>query len=408
MKLNLKRYLRFVGVIIVLLTVAFIFMRKGKPRLVLIEPDIETPPNFNHTIIHPDGLYNKIDEDRIYLEDLSANLTSCRQVLSEDNLRVFVVLNRLGSYQNRHDIRTTYGRDLMSIRFENGVKISWKIYFIVGMPEKAAQRSLLLDENKIYNDIIALPVLERYNLSALKLLLGFKTIARNCPNAKYMMKVDDDVYFRAHKLSKLIVETQKVANSVHRARHPQFTSRDTLTTADDVPYYSGPKCGQHHQVVARDGKWGISKEVYPFDSYPFYCAGYLIILSMEAVQKIARHCGYHCVGHGTRYLDMKPKHCFNSFDDIFFGSCLMNQHSIIKLPEIDSTLRELPKGIEELLSHKHPNRLIGIHTKCNVNLFNDNHRFEKLIEENPQTEMQLVRRFFATYVDNPDSRYRYM
>ncbi|XP_075255783.1 uncharacterized protein LOC142348352 isoform X3 [Convolutriloba macropyga] len=353
MKLNLKRYLRFVGVIIVLLTVAFIFMRKGKPRLVLIEPDIETPPNFNHTIIHPDGLYNKIDEDRIYLEDLSANLTSCRQVLSEDNLRVFVVLNRLGSYQNRHDIRTTYGRDLMSIRFENGVKISWKIYFIVGMPEKAAQRSLLLDENKIYNDIIALPVLER-------------------------------------------------------ARHPQFTSRDTLTTADDVPYYSGPKCGQHHQVVARDGKWGISKEVYPFDSYPFYCAGYLIILSMEAVQKIARHCGYHCVGHGTRYLDMKPKHCFNSFDDIFFGSCLMNQHSIIKLPEIDSTLRELPKGIEELLSHKHPNRLIGIHTKCNVNLFNDNHRFEKLIEENPQTEMQLVRRFFATYVDNPDSRYRYM
>ena len=358
---------------------------------VIYFPDriIEIPPWFNKTIVHPEGLYHKMPpEDTIILKNISANLNSCQEFSPKDNLRVFVVLNRLGSYRQRYDIRTTYAPDLSSIRYENGETISWKVLFITGMPESPSQAKRVWKENQMHNDVIVINVLERYHLSALKLLLGMKIVTQFCPSAKYMLKVDDDVYFQARKVSELITKAQKVANEARKLSDSRVSV--------DVPIYAGARCGGKYIIARRRGKWNISREVYPFKTYPYYCPGYFNIFSMSSVKQMVKDCPYHCVGHGTNYIEQKPKHCLNDFDDVFFGSCVSLQKDTFKVPQIEEGLSELPLSYFSLRISSHPEKFLAVHTQVNKQLFNDNSEkiSNRILENQEKSEMQLLHEFY--------------
>ena len=84
----------------------------------------------------------------------------------------------------------------------------------VNLPDDSSGSRRLESEAKYSRDIIVVNLKPEYHLLTVQLLMALQWVNQSCPDAKYVLKVDDDTYTHLGAMDKFIrlMELQKPTN----------------------------------------------------------------------------------------------------------------------------------------------------------------------------------------------------
>ncbi|EAW78622.1 UDP-Gal:betaGlcNAc beta 1,3-galactosyltransferase, polypeptide 3 (Globoside blood group), isoform CRA_b [Homo sapiens] len=228
----------------------------------------------------------------IYRQDFHFTLREHSNCSHQNPFLVILVTSHPSDVKARQAIRVTWGE-----------KKSWWGYevltfFLLGQEAEKEDKMLALsleDEHLLYGDIIRQDFLDTYNNLTLKTIMAFRWVTEFCPNAKYVMKTDTDVFINTGNLVKYLL------NLNHSEKF--FTGYPLIDNYSYRGFYQ---------------KTHISYQEYPFKVFPPYCSGLGYIMSRDLVPRI-----YEMMGH------VKPI----KFEDVYVGICLNLLKVNIHIPE---------------------------------------------------------------------------
>ncbi|KAL8617483.1 hypothetical protein ACOMHN_048121 [Nucella lapillus] len=181
----------------------------------------------------------------------------------------FLVVLVLSSYlqqaaRERAAIRATYGSVASGGggRWPKGKPLAAPVtmLFLLGTPPSPTHRQLVQTESARYGDMLVADFVDSYQNLTLKVLHGLRWVLHNCPQAKFVLKADDDVFVNLPLLTAFLSKRGQ-KNSIYG--HGYFGS-----------------------VVSRKGRWAVPSSVYPVPRYPVYMSGTAYVMSRDAAQKI--------------------------------------------------------------------------------------------------------------------------
>ncbi|CAH1975051.1 unnamed protein product [Acanthoscelides obtectus] len=169
---------------------------------------------------------------------------------------VIAVLSSPDHLENRNVIRLTWGQKALGI----------KVFFLIANTTDETLQLSINRETLAFRDIVQGDFLDSYKNLSYKHVMALKMVVDNCPNVKYLVKVDDDTFVNTPNLKKFLDQyDQNYGNS----------SNLLCNTMEYSP-------------ALRDGRWKVSVEMFPEEYYPKYCSGYFIIYPMAAISAIYR------------------------------------------------------------------------------------------------------------------------
>ena len=176
--------------------------------------------------------------------------------------------------------------------------------FVVGVPAHTSTQQLLLEEHSKHGDIIQQSFIESYFNLTLKTLAALEWGTTFCPGAKWIMKVDDDVYVNMNLLTEV---TRKKANT------------DTVL------------CKRIFMATAKRSsglqKFFLTVEEYPYYFFPPYCSGPMYIMSQSVAKYI---------------VHVSPERPFLKLEDVYLGLCLARSpYSITHMSNIDDMFHDV-------------------------------------------------------------------
>lgn len=137
-----------------------------------------------------------------------------------------------GKFQERLRIRHSWANKNVSNRL--------KAVFMVGDSMNETINNQLIEENKIYNDIVQEDFMDTYRNLTLKTLMGLKWISKYCPQASFALKVDDDVVVNSfgllNYLKSLLNKNVNTKNTIMGKLNPNPRVRRKNNTKFFVPY----------------------------------------------------------------------------------------------------------------------------------------------------------------------------
>lgn len=200
--------------------------------------------------------YNRPFEERLFSQACSV----CRLKSEEDRkpaLAFVGIYSAKANFEKREAVRTTWMKVLTQL-------YGFRYKFFLGelSGEALAADELVRREIALYDDIVVLNVEEGYRMNSQKGLLFLEWIALHS-NAEFLLKVDDDVYFRPSPLVEQLA-----------FRPPAAYIWGFFDYISPVPREEGhPFCN--------------TAEEFPFDVFPPYPRGVVRVLSMDVVRRIA-------------------------------------------------------------------------------------------------------------------------
>ncbi|KAM5334847.1 UDP-GalNAc:beta-1,3-N-acetylgalactosaminyltransferase 1 [Glossophaga mutica] len=229
----------------------------------------------------------------IYRQNFHFTLQERSNCSHQNPFLVILVTSHPSDVKARQAVRVTWGE-----------KKSWWGYevltfFLLGQQAEKEDKVLALsleDEHLLYGDIIRQDFLDTYNNLTLKTIMAFRWVTEFCPNAKYVMKTDTDVFINTGNLVKYLLNLNQ--------------SEKFFTGYPLIDNYS------YRGIIYQ--KHRISYQEYPFKVYPPYCSGFGYIMSRDLVPKI-----YEMMSH------VKPI----KIEDVYVGICLNLLKVDIHIPE---------------------------------------------------------------------------
>ncbi|KAK5642589.1 hypothetical protein RI129_008756 [Pyrocoelia pectoralis] len=157
------------------------------------------------------------------------------------------------NYNRRKSIRETWGSKLQNA----------SIFFMLGLVREPKLQQKIKEENTNYRDIVQGTFLDVYRNVTYKHVMSLKYAIYHCPNAKYILKTDDDVF----------VNMPKIMNFLTLEMSPYGAER--LLSCSK----------RNHSPVKRSyrSKWRVSFKEYPNRYYPSYCPGWIILYSPDVI-----------------------------------------------------------------------------------------------------------------------------
>ena len=149
-----------------------------------------------------------------------------------------------------------------------------RLYFVFGkVPDSGSKfhvwRNYELQKIATHSDVISLNVIDDYLNLTLKSVSMLKWASEYCSNAKYLVKMDDDIYLNMTNLFKVLDTFDKynVTSSVYgRVKEPHLV----------------PTNGTYYNLFHTD------ESVYPLDTFPAFVHGFFYILTNDKTQDIMR------------------------------------------------------------------------------------------------------------------------
>lgn len=265
------RFFRITAVVAILLLSVYVFkVTKQLPkRLVLLSEEdykLISPHSYKYVINQPSVCYNRTNVFIVFLVPVAPHQDAQREA-----------------------VRKTWGApgvDTLTI-------------FFLGTPEDSTQRSetqnKLEIESKKHGDIIQIDFIDSYQNLTIKTLMMMNWLDTHCPNTRYAMKVDADIF----------------VNIFYLKDYLKYCPRRSFVTGS-VINDGEPK---------RDGnnKWKLTKEQYPEDSFPEYVSGAGYVFSRDMAGRITWAARYvklvHLedvyVGLCLKLLDVQPKYAYS-------------------------------------------------------------------------------------------------
>ncbi|XP_078578445.1 beta-1,3-galactosyltransferase 1-like isoform X2 [Branchiostoma floridae x Branchiostoma japonicum] len=200
-----------------------------------------------------------------------------RKCSGSDVFLLVLVTSAPENRAQRSAIRQTWGN-------ENNVPGTViKTLFAVGKPGKPSIQHSLEDENMVHRDIIQEDFVDSYKNLTLKTVMCLKWASQFCPNAKFVMKADDDTFVNIFNLVKRL----------------KFTVPGEFVT--------GYVFTNTRPVRARYDRWYVSEKEYPRETFPRYPCGFAYVMSNDVTGLIYR-------------TSLTLKYIF--LEDVFLGLCL--------------------------------------------------------------------------------------
>ena len=240
----------------------------------------------------PDNYMSYVnDANATFLEDtfihkhkfrLSINNAS---VCDRDTFLLILVNTDPENRNSRNIIRDTWG----SVKVYKGIHI--RLVFLMGdrislkRGRADGLTAQIINESYNYGDIARGDFIDDYFNMTYKTVFGLHWMTMYCPEASFVMKVDDDVMINIYKLIYFLQETNKAENLTNLFYGLAYNSRP---------------------IRSNSSKWQISYTDYNHSWYPTYCAGLGYILSNQAAARI---------------YQATSKVPFFWIDDVFIGFC---------------------------------------------------------------------------------------
>ncbi|XP_030630626.1 beta-1,3-galactosyltransferase 2 [Chanos chanos] len=183
---------------------------------------------------------------------------------NRDPFLVLLITVEPQQVEARNAIRQTWGneslvQDLELVRlFMLGLK--WGNHEQVHSLQRQIQQ-----ESHRHHDIIQQEFMDTYHNLTLKTLMGMHWVATHCPNARYVMKTDSDMFVNTENLIQMLLK-------------PSVTPRQN--------YFTGYLMKDEAPKRNKDSKWYMSPELYPSERYPVFCSGTGYVFSGDMAQKI--------------------------------------------------------------------------------------------------------------------------
>ncbi|KAL6108127.1 b3gnt3 [Pungitius sinensis] len=189
------------------------------------------------------------------------------------------------NYERREVLRKTWAKE----RLHNGMWV--RRIFISGTMdtgfEKARLNKLLELEQREYSDILQWDFNERFYNLTLKQVLFLQWMERNCPNVRFLLNGDDDVF--AHT-NNMVVYLQSLKDN-DGGKH----------------LFTGHLIQNVGPIRAPSSKYFIPVQVQESNSYPPYCGGGGFLLSGFTASVIYKM---------SKSITLLP------IDDVYMGMCL--------------------------------------------------------------------------------------
>ncbi|XP_039266076.2 lactosylceramide 1,3-N-acetyl-beta-D-glucosaminyltransferase-like [Styela clava] len=165
-------------------------------------------------------------------------------------------------FEERDIIRRTWGNTSVWTKSNDINKAS--IMFVLGLSKThtPALQASLEKENMKYNDLIQENFVEDFHNLTIKLISHLKWPIKYCPNARYWMTTDDDVFVHVKNLLLFL----------------QYSKRTLL--------YTGKVHAGSPRNTQQQSKYFVPYSVYRGTYYPSYCPGAGYVLSMDIVKKL--------------------------------------------------------------------------------------------------------------------------
>lgn len=158
-----------------------------------------------------------------------------------------------GNFAKRRTIRETWGQARPKMR----------LVFMVGLVRDEGLQKLLEEESEMYEDIAQGNFVDAYRNMTYKHVMSLKYAIYHCPQTKYVLKTDDDVF----------VNTPSMMQFLGGVLSPYGASNLLLC----VPFKNAKVLRSYRS------KWRVSFSEYPRREYPTYCPGWAILYSPDVL-----------------------------------------------------------------------------------------------------------------------------
>lgn len=220
--------------------------------------DVMSTTNSAHT-----NIANKTDNIRpVTLFKDVYNINNAKMCASSGPLsHIVLVHSATQHFMRRASIRETWANQRL-FRDNN-----MRIVFLLGMPEREATQTLIEHETMLYKDVIQGKFLDSYSNLTHKGVLGLRWVSEHCQNAKFVVKVDDDVFLNVFKLMEKFEKDFQ-----NKTRHIWCPVRRKGTSP----------------IQRKEGKWRIDdNEFKNMTHYPVtYCNGFVVVLTSDIISEM--------------------------------------------------------------------------------------------------------------------------
>ena len=220
----------------------------------------------------------------LYLKPKDNTVLLQPQVPCKDPLDIlFVVPSSISNFKERQAIRNTWGKWVYKtaplvgpwelgvftrsneeeIKAEDDKKWNMKLIFLLGVNSTQRVNKEILQEQNLYGDIVVQDFIDVYVNLTLKSLFMLKWVKDYCPQSKFIMKVDDDIFINVPNL--------------HHSLKDKF---------DGPPLLLGCLICNAGPIHSQWSKWYVPSFMYDKEKYPNYLSGTAYVISQDIIEHL--------------------------------------------------------------------------------------------------------------------------
>ena len=225
----------------------------------LYSDDIVNPHNFN--LIHEP-------------------LTACNET---DILLLIYVHTAPHNVIRRIMIREYWGNQKVIVTLPNSVILRKKVMFVMGQPPGENDQKAIIEEAKIFGDILQEDFVDSYKNLTYKAICALKYVSEKCKHVPFVLKTDDDVFINMFSLLRRLFHVL------------QTPPRDKESTQSAKTIYGLQKPTKHFNCHVwsfmkvrrvQKSKWYMSTEEWRAEEFPNYCSGAFYLMTPDVSSRL--------------------------------------------------------------------------------------------------------------------------
>jgi hypothetical protein len=220
-------------------------------------------PDFREKVLYRNHFMNNSSNGYLHVRlNLTSNTASCQ---TNDNIIIYI-LSTTTNFQRRKVIRSTWASPLIGTCF----------VFILGKIDFSPSNQMRINnEKRQYKDIVQIDHMETYSNVVYKEIAVLQWSHHFYPLIPYLFKTDDDLIIDSILISSIarLLVTNSSDNTSYISNY-RSTLISTILSSDRSTFFRGGWSMDFQPTLRGDGKFGVSKAVWPHAILPLYCSGF--------------------------------------------------------------------------------------------------------------------------------------